>query len=348
MAHVHVNKVQRPNLTNLTTHLLQVVRFLQCICHKVVPKELWGSTENKATFLRNLAKFVGLHRAEKFTLGQMMEGIKVSSCKWLEAAGSEGKQVSLTVSVKQQELLAQFIWWLVTKYLMIVLKSFFYITESGTHRERVFYYRKPVWQKIHQFGLNTFCCGVFKPLKTTAADRLLRRQSSLGFSLLRFIPKSSTVRPITNMRHCPPTKEPISAQKQRSVNWKLHNLFEVLKFEKERNPKSLGATLFGADDLYQTLKSFVARVRSWSERRPLYFVHVDVRHCYESILHQKLFDIMKEVLDEEEYLIRRFALLRMSQGKVYRWVLLCGRCRRRGGLVVSAFGLRIEWSWYEP
>ena len=80
----------------------------------------------------------------------------------------------------------------------------------------------------------------------------------------------------------------------------------------------MGATLFGTDDLYRALKPFAISVRSRLEGKPLYFVHVDVSHCYESILHQKLFDTMKEVLEEEEYLIRRFALLRMSGGKVYR------------------------------
>lgn len=298
--------------------LLQVVRFLQCICHKVVPKELWGSSENKASFLRNLAKFIRLRRAETFSLGQLMAGIKVSSCKWLKDKGSENKHIPLSRSLKQQELLAQFLWWFVAKYLMVVLKTFFYITESGTHRQRVFYYRKPVWRKIHRFGLNAFCGEFFKPLKTKEAEELLGRPSSLGFSLLRFIPKSSTVRPITNMRHCPMIKEPINAQKPQSVNWKLQNVFEILKFEKERNPKSLGSTLFGTDDLYRVLKPFVTRVRTSLEGRPLYLVHVDVKNCYESILHQKLFDIIKQVLEEEEYLIRRFVLLRMSAGKVYR------------------------------
>ena len=62
----------------------QVIRFLECVCHKVVPKELWGCPHNKRTFLRNLAKFLRLHRGEKFSLGQVMEGIKVSKCEWLK------------------------------------------------------------------------------------------------------------------------------------------------------------------------------------------------------------------------------------------------------------------------
>ncbi|XP_068702144.1 telomerase reverse transcriptase-like [Montipora foliosa] len=296
----------------------KVVRFLECVCHKVVPKDLWGCPQNKRIFLRNLAKFVKLRKGEKFSLGQMMTGIKISSCKWLKMKEQEDKNVPLTDYLKRQQLLAQFVWWLVTHYLIPLLKGFFYITESGTHRQRVFYYRKPVWVKIQKFGVNTFCGEFFKPLSTKEAENLLQRKLSLGFSPLRFIPKNSTVRPITNMKHCPPTVEPVNAQKQKPINRKLQNLFEVLKFEKGRNPDSLRTTLFGSDDLYQVLKPFAERVRKSSDLRPLYFVHVDVRHCYESIPHQKLFDIMKEVLEEEEYLIRRFWLLKMSAGKVHR------------------------------
>lgn len=120
------------------------------------------------------------------------------------------------------------------------------------------------------------------------------------------------------MKHCQAKKEPSNSQKPRSINRKLQNLFEILKFEKGRNPYSLRTTLFGSDDLYQVLKPFAERVRKSSDGRLLYFVHVDVNHCYESIPHKKLFEIMEKVLDEEEYLIRRFSLLKMSGGKVHR------------------------------
>lgn len=121
------------------------------------------------------------------------------------------------------------------------------------------------------------------------------------------------------MKHCQTNKEPSNFQKPQSINKKLENLFEILKFEKGRNPhNSLRTTLFGGDDLYQVLKPFAERVRKSSDGRQLFFVHVDVNHCYESIPHKKLLDIMEKVLDEEEYLIRRFSLLKMSGGKVHR------------------------------
>ena len=121
------------------------------------------------------------------------------------------------------------------------------------------------------------------------------------------------------MKHCQTKKELTNSHKPQSINQKLENLFEVLKFEKGRNPhNSLRTTLFGGDDLYQVLKPFAERVRKSSDGRQLFFVHVDVNHCYESIPHKKLLDIMEKVLDEEEYLIRRFSMLKMSGGKVHR------------------------------
>lgn len=164
------------------------MRFLECVCSRVVPKELWGSLQNKQAFLRNLAKFVQLYRGEKFSLSQMMTGVKTSECKWLRVHENKGRHVPLSASVKKQQLLAQFIWWFLVQYLIPLLKSFFYITESGMHRQRIFYYRKPVWAKIQQFGINTFCGDFFRPLKTKEAENHLRSKSSLGFSPLRFVP----------------------------------------------------------------------------------------------------------------------------------------------------------------
>lgn len=167
------------------------MNFLKCVCSKVVPNDLWGSFQNKRTFFKNLAKFVKLHKGEKFSLGQMMTGIKISSCKWLKTEECTGKRISPSYSLMEQRLLAKFIWWLVTRYLIPLLKGFFYITESGVHRQRVFYYRKPVWEKIQQFGMNMFCNEFFKPLKTKEAEELLHSKSSLGFSPLRYVALTS-------------------------------------------------------------------------------------------------------------------------------------------------------------
>ena len=167
------------------------MNFLKCVCSKVVPNDLWGSFQNKRTFFKNLAKFVKLHKGEKFSLGQMMTGIKISSCKWLKTEECTGKRISPSYSLMEQRLLAKFIWWLVTRYLIPLLKGFFYITESGVHRQRVFYYRKPVWEKIQQFGMNIFCNEFFKPLRTKEAEELLHSKSSLGFSPLRYVALTS-------------------------------------------------------------------------------------------------------------------------------------------------------------
>lgn len=37
--------------------------------------------------------------------------------------------------------------------LLIPTQGFFYVTESANHRNRVFYYRKPVWRRIRQLAV---------------------------------------------------------------------------------------------------------------------------------------------------------------------------------------------------
>lgn len=222
-----------------------------------------------------------------------MVGIKVFSCKWLKDKGSENKYILFFGFLKQQEFFVQFFWWFVVKYFMVVFKIFFYIMESGIYCQRVFYYRKLVWRKIYCFGLNVFCGEFFKLLKIKEVEEFFGWLFFLGFFLLRFILKSFIVCFIINMWYCLMIKELINVQKLQLVNWKLQNVFEIFKFEKECNLKSLGFILFGIDDFYRVLKLFVICVCISLEGRFLYFVYVDVKNCYEFILYQKFFDIIK-------------------------------------------------------
>ena len=247
-------------------------------------------------------------------MSQMTQGIKIGTCVWLRSEKTAERHVPLSESLTQKRYLDKFIWWLVTRYLMVILKSFFYITESGLRRNHIFYYRKPVWKKIHEFGLKSLKGKVLQPLTKEAAMAQLSRGESLGYSFLRFVPKAASVRPIVNMRH----REMSKSGRPISINMKLQNLFEVMKFEKDRNVAPLGSAMLGVDDLYKVLKPFINKRRLHSDGNPLYFVRVDISGCYDSIVQQKLYSIMDNVLEEEEYLLRRFTVMTLQGGSVHR------------------------------
>jgi len=113
-------------------------------------------------------------------------------------------------------------------------------------------------------------------------------------------------------------KIPREAQKPlgklfRPVNSWFRPHFEVLKYEKDRNPGLLGASVFGLNEIYAKFKHFVGHVRAIAQtsKTPptIYAVSVDLRHCFDTINREKLMGILSRVLSQENYCIQRYAVV---------------------------------------
>lgn len=284
--------------------------FIRSVCNKVIPLEFWGNKTNRKIFFKNFGRFVRLNKGEKFQMAQMMNGLKVSQCSWLKLDSANNKSTPPSESLKQKQIFGQFVWWLVREYLMIILKNSFYITETQTHRNKAFYFRKLVWRRILNYGIESLENSSLIELEAQTT----RPDSPREFSFLRFLPKASKVRPIINMNHCQvaTTSDGKQSKSVASPNWKLNDAFKILKFEKENNPTQLGSSLFGVDDFYRELKIFVMKRQRMGDSRPLYLAHVDINCCYDSIIQEKLCDILESALQEDQYFIRQFHILRFS------------------------------------
>jgi telomerase reverse transcriptase len=98
-----------------------------------------------------------------------------------------------------------------------------------------------------------------------------------------------------------------------AVNEALRPVFEVLKFERERRPALLGASVFGHGDIFAALREFSARVRgqkSESATEPLVFaVAVDVRKCFDTIDRARLLELVEEALREPHYFTQKLSVV---------------------------------------
>ena len=56
----------------------------------------------------------------------------------------------------------------------------------------------------------------------------------------------------------------------------------------------------------------------WPRTKPLFFVSVDVKRCFDSVKQDKLFEIISKALKEEEYAVRRFTTVIASDSKLRR------------------------------
>ena len=118
-----------------------VYLFVRACSLRVIPTQLFGSASNRNRFFRNIQKIIGMGRYEQLSLGYLMRSMRVTHCRWMKEIRSNTERL---------RLLARVLSWLVNAYVMPLIKSYFYLTDSAAYRNRMFYYRKSLWKKIRQ------------------------------------------------------------------------------------------------------------------------------------------------------------------------------------------------------
>ena len=239
----------------------------------------------------------------------------MNDCELLKTHKSRGLKPPASEFLARQELLSEFYFWFMNSYITPLLKNTFTITESGVYRNRVFFYRKSDWNHMSKSTVEQLTETLLDPISESEAKQLILSGESLGCSLLRLIPKHSGVRPVVNMAL---RNKDAFGRKGRSINQTLKNTFHVLDYERKKYPANLGSSNTGLDDIFAKLRSFAARHRAMKENHPLYFVRLDVSGCYDSIKQDKMFEIIKDILSEDEYIIRRLCVLTIRKGNAIR------------------------------
>lgn len=295
-------------LLELYTTPDQIFLFLRAVCSRVIPPALWGSTRNKHIFLTNVHRFLELGRFERLTLGQLMKKIKVTECTWLDSVHSH---------LRRQELTAKFLHWMLNDFIMVLLKCFFYITDSASGKNHVLYYHKRLWKVIRQKALAALLGkGMLSCIPKRTVHSLLGKGAALGVSYLRFLPKATSLRSIVSMRRQPSPR----SSKKSSINLQLKDLLHVLRFEMEEDPTLVGSSVFGISDIYNKWKTFVLQRRAANDSRCLYCVKVDIETCYDTVDGHRLFALISDIFNKREhcYTIRHYVTVTEANGKLKR------------------------------
>ena len=132
---------------------------------------------------------------------------------------------------KRKEIFLEFLYWLFDSYLISIIRSFFYVTESGVHRYQLFYFRHDIWRKYSEPSIADLKLSMFQKLKDEKAMKILDGRH-LTYSQVRLLPKSTGVRPIINLRRKIQLNINGNLSLSRSINSVLKPLFSVLNFEK--------------------------------------------------------------------------------------------------------------------
>ncbi|XP_078284202.1 telomerase reverse transcriptase [Rhinoraja longicauda] len=302
---------------------LQVYRFVRECLLRVVSDELWGSNHNKFRFLKNVKKFISLGKFDKFSCSEIMWKMRVNDCAWLQLNKAQ-HFVPASEHQLREDILSRFLFWLMEVYVVHLLKSFFYITETTFMKNTLFYYRKCVWKEVQRIAVRNHLAKVqLQPISDKDVEQKLQQKTTAPPSSLRFIPKKNGLRPIVKMRNMAGLKT--SGKRQNYNRTQMKILFDVLNYEHQRNPALKSSSVYGLDDIYKAWREFALqnlKAGKVSEGCRYYFVKADVTGAFDAIPHAKLIEVISGILNlevYENYCIRSYAKI---------WVDAVGQVRK--------------------
>ncbi|XP_048848450.1 telomerase reverse transcriptase isoform X2 [Brienomyrus brachyistius] len=271
----------------------QVYLFVRECLHRVVPEEFWGSSHNRVHFLLRVKRFLSMGKFDRLSLSELLWKMRVNDCDWLKV--SKTGRCPASEHRYREHLLSRFLAWLLDRYVMGLVRALFYVTESAGQKNALRFYRDRVWVKLQD---QAFGKHILRSQWELLPQQHLPKATVV--SRLRFIPKPGGMRPIARMARAD------------SRTWvfqsRIKDLHDFLRFCIQKRPTLLGSTVFSVRDIHQTLGPFAALHKE--KPRPLYFVKVDVSGAYDSLPHDKLLQVVTEVLFpiwNEAFVIRWWA-----------------------------------------
>uniref|UniRef100_G1PKR5 Telomerase reverse transcriptase n=1 Tax=Myotis lucifugus TaxID=59463 RepID=G1PKR5_MYOLU len=296
-----------------------VYGLLRACLRRLVPARLWGSRHNERRFLKNVKKFISLGKFAKLLSQELTWKMKVQDCAWLSQSPG-GRCVPATEHRLREAVLTKFLCWLMGTYVVELLKSFFYVTETTFQKNQLFFFRKSIWSQLQSIGIRQHFDRVqLRELSVAEVKRYQEARPALLTSRLRFLPKPSGLRPIVNMDYVVGARTFHGDKKVQHLTSKVKTLFSVLNYEREQRPGLLGASVLGMDDIYRAWRAFVLRMRAQDPVPQLYFVKVDVMGAYDALPQDRLVEVIANVIQPQEhtYCLRQYAVVqRTARGRV--------------------------------
>ncbi len=152
--------------------------------------------------------------------------------EWLTPPRLGNQKNSQSDTRKRTEIFYEFLYYLFDSFLIPLIRSNFYVTESSVDRYRLFFFRHDIWRYVAEPAMAVLKTNMFEEVKTEDALRILQSRE-LGYSQVRLLPKQSKMRPIMNLRRRT-LKQNGTKSLGHSINRILGPAYSALKLEKVR------------------------------------------------------------------------------------------------------------------
>lgn len=292
-------------------NVAQVSSFCRAVVTKVFPSGFWGHGEtgkqNAHTLLSNIDSFVRLRRYETISLHDVLQKMNLD-IDWLTPLKHcQSTHMSASDSGKRRQLMAELLYYVFDSFLIPLIRSHFHVTESNAQRNQIFYFRHDVWKELSEPAMESLKLSMLEECRVPSLT-CTNTKRYLGVSHVRLVPKEIGMRPITNLRRRVQKTQHGQVVLGRSINSLLTPAFSVLNYEKGRPCHNLGSALFSVDDIFPRLQMYRASLEKQGLfGKPLYFAKVDVQACFDTIPQKRLMDLIREIIDNDEYQISRYS-----------------------------------------
>lgn len=236
------------HFTAMACPTAHISAFCRAVVAKVIPNEFWGSDNNKHVIMHWIDQFVYLRRFETLTLHQVTQKLQVgvstvpmhpvvdqqqiADIAWLRPPGQDDDgRLAKSDFEKRKDIFLEFVYWTFDSYLMPLIRSNFYVTESNADRNRLFYFRHDIWRGLAEPSLAGLKESMFEQVPVDRITKLLSVRK-LGFSKIRLLPKKQGVRLIMNLRRRQQIMRHGSMTLGRSINSVMAPVFNVITYEK--------------------------------------------------------------------------------------------------------------------
>ncbi|XP_069689925.1 telomerase reverse transcriptase-like [Periplaneta americana] len=284
---------QKKSKNNSVDHVV-VAHFVKKIVRMVFPLELFGCKRNARVIAKWCCRLVGSGRNQFFRLGSLMQGIKTNTIKWLRPVSSH--------EVKEN-ILAKVLLWIINEFVMVLVRTYFYVTDISRERKKIVFYHKRVYHRSHEKALSDMVRdGKIKKISETSAEILMKSRNFPGVGVLRFLPKKDSARPIIMFKYRPEFEQ-------------LFTYARTYLLQMERlHHHTIRPTV--TKELHTTWCNFWEK---WNRngRKPLFFIRTDISDAYGSILIKKLNAILKEVIPKDGNLtLKEFLCVTILEGNL--------------------------------
>lgn len=306
----------------------QVNRFLQKCIEMVIPHDLLGGKRNKRSVYNLLRQMVYGGQYEALIMTPFAERVNVKEIElWLGGnVGDSGIRIYMGL-----------VRWLFAEYIVSLVRACFYVTESSSGHNELYYFRGDVWASISKTVWKTLEATMYdrQTLSRIAVNGNNKQEPTFGYSKTRLLPKDKGVRPIVNMRKSyyvskrsaafpkvPNIKTGyVEKPLQMSTNRTLANSLAVMSSIRKTQPELFGTSVSGISEVYKRLQSFksqpaireyLASVSSIDSSNKLYMAKMDLSQAYDTILQPKLLELLDANLPFCEYMVHNYWTLAPS------------------------------------